>query len=102
MDGARVRSFLSTDGEASILNEAFDNDIITPFAASNIDYLKLGPSVTSQWQPWDVCTLFRGNKSSLAKVVREGVDIVDDVLRRLLGKFLQQFHDVFPAVPITA
>ena len=99
--GSRHRSFLSTDGEACILNEAFDETVIENFKEAKIDYLKLGPSSTSSWQPWDVCDLFRGVKSGLSKVVKEGIDVEDGLLRRSLMSYLVAFSSEYPHVSMT-
>lgn len=100
-NGDRFRNFLSTDGEACILNEAFDETVLERFKDASIDYLKLGPSSTSSWQPWDVCDLFRGIKSGMSKVVKEGVDIEDDVLRRSLMSYFIAFNTQYPQVSMT-
>ena len=99
--GIRYRSFLSTDGEACILNEAFDETVLHGFKDASIDYLKLGPSSTSSWQPWDVCDLFRGTKSGMAKVVREGTEVEDDLLRRSLTNYFTDFHLHYPDVSMS-
>ena len=96
------RSFLSSDGEACIINEAFTEEVLDMFRANSIDYLKLGPGSTSSWQPWDVSDLFRGSKSAMKKVVSSGAIIEDDLLRRSLMQYLAAFHLEFADVSITA
>ena len=100
-NGNRYRNLLSTDGEACILNEAFDKIVLENFKEASIDYLKLGPSSTSSWQPWDVCDLFRGMKSGMSKVVKEGTDIEDDLLRRSLMSYFNAFNTQYPHVSMT-
>ena len=47
-----MRPFLTTDGEACILNSAFDAAaVMAGFRGSMLDYLKLGPGVTPWQQP---------------------------------------------------
>ena len=75
--------------------------MIQSFKDASVDYLKLGPSSTSSWQPWDVCDLFRGTKSGMAKVVKEGIDVEDDLLRRSLMNYLAEFHSSYPAISLT-
>ena len=47
-EGLPMRQLLSTNGEACILNEAFDPEVLVAFKDALIDYLKLGPSSTRE------------------------------------------------------
>ena len=58
-NGQAHRSFFTTDGEANILNQAFDVDVKAAFKDASTDYLKLGPSSTKVQQSWDAGDLFR-------------------------------------------
>ena len=65
-DGLPMRQLLRTDGEACILNEAFDVEVLAAFKDALIDYLKLGPSSvcikrssgTTRFKRWYIFKVF--------------------------------------------
>ena len=69
-DGSRMRPFLRTDGEACILNQAFDDEVMAALDSASIDYLKLVPGMTPVQQNLDLGTMFRDAKSTVKSVVR--------------------------------
>ena len=63
-NGELCRNFFTTDGEACILNQAFDEEVLAAFAQAKIDYMKLGPSSTKVQQDWDG-PIFRAIKACM-------------------------------------
>lgn len=100
--GNSYRPFLCTDGEACILNQAFDDEVMDMFTGASIDYLKLGPSATKTQQPLDASDVFRGTKSGISNIVRKGVNIENGLLRKNVGIFLNEFSREFDNVPLTS
>ena len=62
-----MRTFFHSDGESIILKQALDVEVLQELADIGIDYMKGGPSTTSQHQPLDVCTIFRDTKAYFKK-----------------------------------
>jgi len=102
VNGNPHRSFLDTDGEATILNEAFDVDVMNQFQANRIDYLKLGPSATKTQQPWDAGNQFRSTKTGLSSTIRNNTNVEDELLRRNLLKYYVEFDTEYPTIKLTA
>lgn len=96
-----MRPLLTTDGEANILNEVFDDSVKTAFASSLIDYIKLGPSHTSMGQSWDVATIFRDWKTSLRHMIKNKTPIENLTLDANMDKAIAQFRIEYPTVELT-
>jgi hypothetical protein len=101
-DGVRYRNFLSTDGEACILNEAFDPEVIALFQEASIDYLKLGPSATKIQQPADASDGFRDAKKGIKQVTKKGVAIESLLLRTNMTECFTRLGVAFPDLQMTA
>ena len=71
-DGEAMRNFLSSDGEAIILEEVFDAEVQAQFAAAKIDMAKGSPSATSAHQPSDRQTVFNVAKRLVKKSIGNG------------------------------
>eukprot|EP01038_Epipyxis_sp_PR26KG_P014706 gene14706-19764_t len=101
-NGDKYRNFLSTDGEACILNEAFDPEILQLFKDACIDYMKLGPSATKIEQPADAADIFKDGKKGVAKTSEKGLKIYNNLLRLNMNAFMGRFALAFPTVVLTA
>ena len=71
-DGEAMRNFLSSDGEAIILEEVFDAEVQAQFAAAIIDMAKGPPSATSAHLPFDRQTVFNVAKRLVKKSIGNG------------------------------
>lgn len=100
--GVPRRKVLATDGEACIMHEASDEEVMEEFHENDIDYLKLPPSTSNTWQAWDTGDVFRSVKAGIRKCVKDNVYTEDDVLRKSLASYFMQFKAEFPKVNITA
>lgn len=100
MNGSNMRPFLTTDGEACILEEAFDPEVKAAFREAEIDYLKLGPSATKVNQPLDG-NGFRDTKAVLKMLVKDPKDIEDTYLRKMLVEFISRFKLAYQSINIT-
>ena len=102
VEGLPMRQLLRTDGEACILNEAFDPEVLAAFKDALIDYLKLGPSSTREQQEWDKWILFRDTKGGIKDVLRNGTLTEDAEIRRSLTQYFIEFANEFPNIKLTS
>lgn len=102
-NGDPMRSFLSTDGEAIILSQAFDADVLAAMAAARIDYLKGSPSGTSAHQPADVSSNFRAVKAGMAHIngVNFRKNTRNGTLRDCLSDVFVELDKEFPKLSVT-
>jgi hypothetical protein len=94
--------FFSTDGEAIILNEAFDSHVLNLFDRNNVTYGKNGPSATSKTQAADVADTFRDWKTGLRYHTAQGTDTHNSLLQNHLDGAFSEFRSEFPDVEISA
>eukprot|EP01034_Spumella_vulgaris_P030919 gene30919-38212_t len=102
VDGKPSRTFFSTDGEACILNEVFNKEVLEGFAEARVDYMKGGPSATSKHQPCDVSSNFRDFKTGMSMVGNNGVDTANPTLDSNIANYLSALQAKFPSVAISA
>jgi hypothetical protein len=69
---------LTTDGEAIILNQAFEESVILAFVNALIDYLKLGPSTTSIHQANDVASTFKDMKKGIVTITKSPTKLISN------------------------
>ncbi len=91
------RSFFSTDGEAIILNQGLDPDVLAAFREAKIDYLKGAPSGTHKHQPADVSTNFRDIKTGMNHVATNNTNTYNASLRKASERAFQEFETKFAA-----
>jgi len=99
-EGHPQRAVYSSDGEACILEEAFDDEVQQAFKDNCIDYIKKGPSLTSKQQEWDVSDNFKDTKAVLHTLVTQGNHEADTVLQRNIHDFLQELKAAYPGVVV--
>ena len=102
LDGSDMEPFLHTDGEANIMNEAFDPVVMAAFKAASINFQKGGPSHTSKTQELDCGHTFDALKAGVVGVANNCTNVKCDVLRRSMLGVLTKFRHDFSNVPITA
>ena len=78
--GEDMRSFLSSDGEAIILKQSLDIDVLAAFAAHGIDYAKGPPSCTAAHQSADRQSVFKDAKRELRKQIAVEKNISNELL----------------------
>jgi hypothetical protein len=97
-----MRSYLHTDGEANIMNEAFDPDVLHEFADALIDYMKGGPSATSLLQEFDIDHFFDSLKACCVSIAKRCTDVANDTLQKNLEERLFiPFRLAFPEAVIS-
>lgn len=101
MQNDELRTFFNSDGEAIILHQALDAEVLQAFADVGVDYMKGGPSTTSQHQPLDVSTVFRDAKAYLKKDLNRRVIVVNQTLSDALDAFFEDLRNHF-SVPSTS
>jgi hypothetical protein len=94
--GRAMRMVFSTDGEAIVLKQAFDEEILAMFEQMLADYLKNGPGMTSRHQAADVSDNFRDWKTGLETITRNNVNTKNDTLRRNLTEMFKDLAIQFP------
>lgn len=100
-NGKPMRPFLNTDGEAIIMNQAFDDEVIKEFADAEIDYMKGAPSGTSQHQPADVSSNFRDVKTGMRTVIKEKVNTYNKTLHDNLQTYFREFGQEYPTITVS-
>jgi hypothetical protein len=94
---------LITDGEAGVMNQVFEEEVLQAFEDAKCSYGKGVPSGTSKCQEWDVGKLFMHTKTGVKTIVREGIDVSNAILENNLEVLVfQKFQSEFPNVPISA
>ena len=96
-----MRSFLSSDGEAIILAQAMDNEVIADFASKHIDYAKGPPSCTASHQAADRQSVFKDAKLAVRKQIEmekafDNQPFVDE-LTKAFNSLCTKFDIVIPA-----
>jgi hypothetical protein len=91
----------STDGEAIVLHEAFDTEILAGFRSAMTDYLKNGPSSTSIHQACDVSPAFRDFKKGLKTVASRGMSTKNLTLEMHLKQAFTEFSFAFPLIDLS-
>ena len=66
-DGSRYPIFFSQDGEATVMEAAFDEEVEALFNEAGVTVAKKPPSQSSKTQEWDKCTNFRDAKRELGE-----------------------------------
>lgn len=93
--GEAARIFFSTDGEAVIMQEVFDPDILQRLEFVRCDMVKGGPSATSRHQACDVMVVFRDVKTGLKYHALIGTDTTNETLRRHMKVMCKEFEEEF-------
>lgn len=88
----------STDGEAIIMQEAFNEEVLSGFKEAETDNLKGGPSVSSHHQACDVSPNFRDVKIGVKVHTAASTNTNDPFLQRNLTALFTQFKEEFPSV----
>jgi hypothetical protein len=102
VNGNPMRQFLHTDGEASIMNEAFSEEVMDAFEDALVDMAKGAPMGTSKIQDLDVGHLFDSIKAGAKTVVKYNVDVSNDTLQRNVEALLfVPFKAAYKDVPIS-
>lgn len=72
-------------------------EVLQELADIGVDYMKGGPSTTSQHQPLDVCTIFRDTKAYVRKDIDRRPKIKNNTLEANLRAFFNNLRDHFAA-----
>ena len=91
----RPRIFMSIDGEAIILQEAFAPEVIAGLKEEDSDMMKGGPGTTSKFQACDRMVCFRDLKCRLKYHARVDTDMRDDTLRCYMELMFEDFFATF-------
>lgn len=89
---------MTSDGEAVVLHQMYDESVMNLFQEISIDYVKLGPSATSKEQAWDVGTIFRDGKKSLKYMTDHNIDPVTPTLSNNIKAYFIHLKFAFPGI----
>lgn len=89
--------FLSSDGEAIILQEAFSEELIGEYNSLGIDQVKHGPTMTADHQSSDVADTFRDVKMGNKMASKKRKDSSNPTLNKNLLKYFAEFKISFPS-----
>ena len=101
-DGTPMRTFLSSDGEAVILQAAITEEIIANFRDSSIDYAKGPPSATSSHQSADRQSVFAEGHHHVEKQIKNNLPIVNPLLDTNLHMAFNALCLKFPSMRMSA
>ena len=80
LDGSALRIWVTLDGEAIILNELFEQEVLDIFAQQNIDVGKVPGGTTAINQASDAAPVFRACKKGMDTVTKNETDVSDPEL----------------------
>lgn len=98
-DNDSMNMFFTTDGEAVIMQEAFDAMVLAELRRVQTDMGKGGPGSTSRWQALDRGVIFRDYKCGLTYITKSGVDTGNETLARYLSEMWGVYSTQFPSLP---
>ena len=97
-----MKSLLYIDGESSVLNAGFDEEIYNLYKEKQINGLKGYPSGTSKYQFWDVLDAFMKMHAGVKKINNNIIDVSNEILTAALKQYCANFKDQFPNVSLSA
>ena len=97
-----MRTFLSSDGEAIILEQAMDSEVQALLALNNIDMAKNAPSATGSHQSADRMSVFKGSKLGVKQSIANNTNVSNPVLEGNLKAVFCGLATKFPGVSVSA
>lgn len=101
-EGNELKMFFSTDGEAIILREVFDEAVLKGFDDALVDYMKNGASLTSHQQPLDVSSVFKSVKTGVKKATQDQSVSPSVCLRQGMETVFRKLAAQFPSATMTS
>lgn len=91
-DGSLKRVYISSDGEAIIMNQVFSQSILDHLAERNIALAKTTVSISGIHQPSDVSPLFKSAKAKLPGMQANNPECTDLTFSSNLMALLTKFE----------
>jgi hypothetical protein len=83
----QFKTLVTSDGEAVILWQSIDPEVVSAFKENQSDLGKGGPSATAVQQPCDVSTEFEDLKAGVKVAIKNDTDVTNEVLKEALKKY---------------
>ena len=101
--GDPARFALHTDGEALVMDQAFNEVVLALFKQYLIDYGKGAPALSLLHQECDDGRLFDSTHKELTNVVKNGTNVRDSFLaEQIIACVWDKLHAEFPSLNVSA
>lgn len=101
INGEPSKIFFETDGEAIILNQVIETDLMDKFEAAKMVVMKGPAAGTSKHQPCDVSSNFKNVKAGIKTVTEKSINTSNPTLTKKLKKAIQEFNSEYPQAAIS-